>query len=74
MAKKEKKEIKEEVEINGKVELYKDSNQKFRFRVVAKNNQIVAVGQSYISKQGCKAGINSLGNIMKNYELVDIIK
>ena len=46
-----------------KFELYKDKAEQFRFRLKARNGEIIAVGEAYTTKANCKNGINS---IMKN--------
>ena len=38
-------------------ELYKDAAEKFRFRLQAANNEIVAVSEAYNSKDSAKNGI-----------------
>lgn len=43
-----------------KFEIYKDSAGKFRFRLRAANNEIIAVSEAYESKSGCKSGIKSV--------------
>ncbi len=43
-----------------KFELYEDHSGEFRFRLKAKNGQIVATGQGYKSLSGCKHGIDSV--------------
>lgn len=46
-----------------KFELYKDKSEQFRFRLKARNGEIIAVGEAYTTKANCKNGISS---IMKN--------
>ena len=41
-------------------ELYRDAAGKFRFRLKAPNGEIIAVGEAYESKAGCKNGIESV--------------
>lgn len=54
------------------IEIYKDKKEEFRFRVKAKNNEIVAISEGYTSKQGCKKGIASLlDNITEVEDLTD---
>ena len=52
-----------EVQKHPKFELYKDKAQHFRFRLKARNGEVIAVGEAYTTKANCKNGINS---IMKN--------
>ncbi len=44
-------------EENAKYQVYKDTAGEFRFRLRAPNNEIVAVGESYESKEGCMNGV-----------------
>lgn len=41
-------------------EIYKDASGKFRFRLRAANNQIIAVSEAYESKDGCENGVASI--------------
>ena len=43
-----------------KFEIYKDKRGQFRWRLRADNNQIIASGEGYTSKAGCKNGIESV--------------
>ena len=45
---------------NPKFELYQDKKGEYRFRLKAGNGQIILVGEGYVSKSGCKNGINSI--------------
>lgn len=49
-----------ETEKNPKFEMYTDKAGEFRFRLKAKNGQIIATGESYKAKAGCKNGIESI--------------
>jgi len=44
----------------GKIEIYKDSADLYRFRIKASNGEIIAVSESYTSKQNCQKGIDSV--------------
>lgn len=56
------------------IEIYKDKKEEFRFRVKAKNNEIVAVSEGYVSKQGCRKGIDSLlDNISEVKDLTELL-
>jgi uncharacterized protein YegP (UPF0339 family) len=46
-----------------KFEIYRDAGGKFRFRLRAANNQIIAASEAYETKTGCNNGIQS---VMKN--------
>lgn len=45
---------------NPKFELYTDKSGSFRFRLKAKNGQIIAVSEPYTTKAGCLGGIDSV--------------
>ena len=45
---------------NPKFELYADKAGKFRFRLKAKNGQIIAVGEAYETKKAVLAGVASV--------------
>ena len=46
--------------MKAKYQVYKDIAGKFRFRLVAANNKIVAVSEAYESKAGCMNGVKSV--------------
>lgn len=50
-------------------EVYKDAGGQFRFRLVAPNNEIIAVSEAYTSKAGCMNGIES---VKKNAPIAEI--
>ena len=41
-------------------EIYKDASGKFRFRLRAANNEIIAVSEAYESKDRCENGVASV--------------
>ena len=43
-----------------KFEIYLDAAGKFRFRLVAPNGEIIAVGEAYSSKAACENAIKSI--------------
>jgi uncharacterized protein YegP (UPF0339 family) len=45
---------------NPKFQVYKDAAEKYRFRLRAPNNEIVAVGEAYESKFGCMSGVQGV--------------
>ena len=47
-------------EKNPKFEIYKDKAGEFRFRLKAKNGEIIATGEGYKALAGCKNGIESI--------------
>jgi uncharacterized protein YegP (UPF0339 family) len=44
----------------GRFTVYQDSGGEFRFRLIAPNNEIIAVSEGYTTKGGCMNGINSV--------------
>lgn len=56
---------------NPKYEIYKDKAGEFRFRLKAKNGEIIATGEGYKAKAGCLNGIES---IKKNAPDAEIVK
>jgi uncharacterized protein YegP (UPF0339 family) len=52
-------------------EWYKDKAGKYRFRLKAANGEIIAVGESYASKEGCANGIES---VKKNAPIAKIVE
>ena len=45
---------------NPRFQVYKDKAGKFRFRLRARNGEIIAVGEAYVAKTSCINGINSI--------------
>ena len=56
---------------NPKYELYTDKKGEFRFRLKAKNGEIIATGEGYKAKASCKNGIKS---IQKNAPEAETVK
>jgi len=54
-----------------KFEIYKDKKGEFRWRLKADNNQVIATGEGYASKAGCKNGIESVKKNAPKAELDD---
>jgi len=50
----------EETVTNPKFELYQDKAGEYRFRLKARNGQIIAVSEGYTSRSGCENGIESV--------------
>ena len=46
----------------GKFEIYKDKRGEFRFRLKARNGQVIISSEGYGAKSGCKKGVNSVRN------------
>ncbi len=49
-------------EKNPKFEVYKDKAGEFRFRLKARNGEIIAVSEGYVQKISCMNGIESVRN------------
>lgn len=54
-----------------KFEIYKDKAGEFRFRLKAKNGEVIVTGESYTTKANCKNGVAS---VMKNAEDAEVIE
>lgn len=54
---------------NGIFEVYRDRDGKYRFRLRAPNNKILAVGKGYTTKHACINGVNSV----KRYSSAEIV-
>lgn len=60
-----------QTEKNPKFEVYKDKAGEFRFRLKAKNGQIIATGEGYKAKSSCKDGIESIRKNAVDSEIVE---
>ncbi len=58
-------------EKNPKFEVYKDKAGEFRFRLKAKNGQIIAVSEGYTAMASCKNGIESVRKNSVDAETVE---
>jgi uncharacterized protein YegP (UPF0339 family) len=56
--------------MQAKFVIYKDKAGKFRFRLIATNGEIIAVGEAYESKASCLNGVKS---IQKNAPIAGIV-
>lgn len=54
-----------------KFEVYTDKAGKYRFKLKAKNGQIIATGEGYESKSGC---LNGIASVKKNAPDAEIVK
>ncbi len=54
-----------------KFEVYTDKKGEFRFRLKARNGQIIATSEGYVAKDSCMNGIES---VRKNAEDAEIVK
>lgn len=55
--------------VNPKFEIYLDKKQSFRFRLKARNGEIIAVSDSYPTKEGCKKSIEYICSKVKSAEI-----
>jgi hypothetical protein len=49
--------------MTGKFEVYQDGNGDYRFRLKARNGQVIATGEGYSTKKAC---LNGIASIRKN--------
>ena len=56
---------------NPKFEVYADKAGKFRFRLKAKNGQVIAVGEAYETKKAVLAGVASVKKTAPGAKLVE---
>jgi len=57
--------------VNPKFELYQDKAGEYRFRLKARNGQIIAVGEGYTTKAACENGIQSVKMNADGAEIVE---
>ena len=58
---------------NPKFEIYKDKAEKFRFRLRAKNGELICISEdSYSTKANCKLGVESVAKWSATAEIVVI--
>ncbi|MGA8905803.1 MAG: YegP family protein [Candidatus Bathyarchaeia archaeon] len=57
-----------------KFEVYKDHAEKFRWRLKASNDEEIASGQGYESKEGCMGGVESVKKNASKAKIVDMTK
>lgn len=55
-----------------KFEMYTDKAGEFRFRLKAKNGEIIAVSEGYKAKANCKNGIESVKKNAPDAEIVEV--
>lgn len=58
---------------NPKFEIYTDRSGAFRFRLKAKNGQIIAVSEPYSSKGGCLGGIDSVKENAAGFQIEEAL-
>lgn len=56
---------------NPKFEIYSDKAGEFRFRLKARNGQVIAVSEGYTSKANCKNGIESVKKNSVNAPVIE---
>ena len=56
--------------VNPKFEIYTDKKGEFRFRLKARNGEIIATSEGYVAKAGCLNGIESVRNNAPDAEIV----
>ena len=61
-----------EVQKHPKYEIYQDKAGEYRFRLKARNGEIIAVGESYKKKTSCLNGIDSIKRNAPDAEIVKI--
>jgi len=55
-----------------KFEIFRDSNDEFRFRLKAPNGEIIAQSEGYKKKGGCEKGIRSVKQNAPDAEVTDL--
>ena len=55
----------------GKFEVYEDRTGKFRFRLKARNGEIVATGEAYDNKAAAKKGCEAVQRAADGAEIID---
>jgi uncharacterized protein YegP (UPF0339 family) len=57
--------------VNPKFEVYKDKKGEFRFRLKAKNGQVIATGEGYSKVDSCLNGVASVKKNAKDAKIVE---
>lgn len=58
--------------MSGTFEIYKDKKGEYRFRLKAKNGEIIAVGEGYTTKQNCLKGVESVRKAATGATIMDM--
>ena len=58
--------------VNPKFEMYTDKKGEFRFRLKARNGEIIATSEGYTGKDGCLNGIESVRKTAPDAEVVKV--
>ena len=53
-------------------EVFKDSKGEYRFRLIAPNNEIIAVSEGYTTKDACMRGIQAIKNYAPTAPIRDL--
>lgn len=56
---------------NPKFEIYRDKAGQFRFRLKARNGEIIAISDGYAARAGCRSGIESVKINAVNAEITE---
>lgn len=56
--------------MEAKFEIFKDVDDKYRFRLKAENGEIISVSEAYETKQGAEKGIESVKNNASDADVV----
>ena len=59
------------IEQHPKFELYQDKAGQYRFRLKARNGQIIATSEGYVTKVNCENGIRSVKNNAGEAEVIE---
>ncbi len=60
-----------ETQTHPKFEIYKDKAGEFRFRLKARNGEIIAASEGYVKKDSCKNGIESVRKNAPDAEVIE---
>lgn len=55
-----------------RLELYRDENNKWRWRLISKADVRAISSQGYVSKQGCLIALSRVRSIMQDAELIEL--
>ena len=55
-----------------RLEVYRDENKKYRWRLISKADIRAQSSQSYVSKQGCLIALNRAKDMMQDADLIEL--
>ena len=58
-------------QLHPKFEMYQDKAGEYRFRLLARNGEIIAVSEGYVSRGNCENGIDSVRRNAADAEIVE---